>query len=238
MRRASMLVFLAVLAPAPLLVAPPAAAQDWDRATETVVRFRGTLRAVKPLKVGDATVSMIGWDDGGQDVAASIAVESVEPNPQVRPGATLELGLRNEDLRKSFGGGTPVGTTRDLELVARAHDGAFWRFTDLRPRSPAQPGTFEGWLEVGMTFRVPVQWDSKQKETVLVESLHLPMHYYGGIKWLNPEAVRQLGPDRPRGFWVFEVVSEDRESLGNNLYRASFNSRFIALEPCVPCDEE
>ena len=44
--------------------------------------------------------------------------------------------------------------------------------------------------------------------------------------------------DRQRGFWVFEVVSEDLEYLGNNLYRASFNSRFIALEPCVPCDSE
>ena len=231
-----LLVFLAVLGPAVLCVAAPAAAQDWDRATTTVIRFRGTLRAVKPLKAGDPTVSMIGWD-GGQDVAASIAIESVEPNPQVQPGATLTLGLRSEALQKSFGPGMPVDTTRDLELVARAHDGAFWRFTDLRPRSPEKPERFKGAIGVGMTFRAPVRWDPEQKETVLVESLHLPNHYGGGIRWLNPEAVQQLGPDRQRGFWVFEVVSEDVQSRGNNLYRVSYNSRFIALEPCsVPCD--
>ena len=168
-------------------------------------------------------------------------VRTSQPRSQSRASSRTRRFSRVrpcEDLQKSFGRGTRVGTSQDLELVARAHDRAFWRFTDLRPRSPAQPGQFEGWLEVGMTFRVPVQWDPEQKKTVLVHELNLPMHYGGGIKWLNPQAVQQLGPDRQRGFWVFEVVSEDLEYLGNNLYRASFNSRFIALEPCVPCDRE
>ncbi len=181
-----LLVFLAVLGPAVLCVAAPAAVQNWDRATMTVVRFRGTLRVVKPLKAGDPTVSLIGWDGDGQDVAASIAIESVEPNPQVQPGATLTLGLRSEELQKSFGPGMPVGTTRDLELVARAHDGAFWRFTDLRPRSPEKPERYEGAIGVGMTFRAPVRWDPEQKETVLVEDLHLPNHYGGRHPMAQP----------------------------------------------------
>ncbi|HXO22660.1 MAG TPA: hypothetical protein VOA87_22290 [Thermoanaerobaculia bacterium] len=227
----SLAVSFAILAPAG---SPPASAHScdsWTRQTDSLVRFRGTIRAVEPLGAAETTASLVGRHD--QRFVVKIAVESVEPNADVRQGAILNLAIHSP--AESLGSDADVGTTLDLELVSEYCDGAFWRFMELRPRSSASPQQFEGYLGLGKTFRVPVEWDPAEKATGLSEELHVPMHYGGEIEWVNPEAIRGLGPDRPRGYWVLEVRSVEAESLGDNKYWVTYKCAFLSLEPCPPC---
>jgi|HubBroStandDraft_3_1064219.scaffolds.fasta_scaffold07648_2 hypothetical protein len=61
------------------------------------------------------------------------------------------------------------------------------------------------------------------------------MHYGGGIEWVDPQAVRELGQRNPRGTLVLEVRSWETEELGDNRYRIFYLCAFLSLEPCRPC---
>lgn len=232
----------------------PVASHAWvygTRRTTSVLRFRGTLRAVENLESweppADSDADRLVAGQGVHSCAYSLAgrpalrfavkifVERVEPNQDIQQGALLNLAV--ESLTESIGADAAVGATKDLELLTEHSDGVFCGFDDLRPSSSAaQP--FDGHLAVGRTFRIPVQWDAAKKVTVPSEELEVPMHYGGSIEWVNPQAVRELGPDRPEGWWVVEVRSAEAESLGSNQlpqYWVTYRCTFKALEPCQAC---
>jgi hypothetical protein len=146
----------------------------------TVTRFRGTIRSI--ALIGKGTVELAPIDsDSRYAVAVEIAGVEGASSP-LRSGETRAFGVHSP--ARTFGSARP-GTTVSLEAEWMQCDGTFRRFISLR-RFPAKRvvEAYDGWLEIGHSYRAEAMWDS-DGELTFVKSLYFPMHHAVGVNWTN-----------------------------------------------------
>ena len=167
----------------------------------TVTRFRGTIRSVKMIGKDTAEVAPID-NDINIRYAVAIEIAGVEgASSPLRSGETRTFGVHSP--ARTFGSARP-GTTMNLESEWMQCDGTFRRFISMR-RMPAKRviEAYNGWLEIGHSYRAEAGWDS-DGDLTFVKSLYLPMHHAVGVNWtdLPPlwDGVRSV---------VFEVTAVD-----------------------------
>jgi hypothetical protein len=186
----------------------------------TISRFRGTIRSVRPLSQGATDVIDADLDAA---FAVSIEVDSVAPDtPAPKPGQKLTFGIHSPS-RTFRTASELVGQTFDLEAERMECDGTFRRFISLERRWPSPVvEKFDGWLEVGHTYRAATQRSGR--DVALAGTLNLPMHHDGGIDFMNADAF--ANPDMRE--IVFEVVAVHITQTGERRWLSLFDARIIS----------
>lgn len=188
----------------------------------TVVRFTGTVGSVEQLGRRATQAADVG--DIDPRYVVTVTVDAVEPNAVVERGKVLSFAVHSP--ARTFGSRTRAGSIHKLELEMATCHGSFWRFFALRPRSSAKPEAFVGELEVGRSYRAGIHWDAEAGR-VLDASLELPLHHEGEIEFLDTEAAPALGPDRPAGSMVFEVVSRRVQYVAEGAWVTTYTCRIV-----------
>lgn len=192
-----------------LLVAGMANA-DCSKILNTMSRFRGTIVSVKRLPP-DAEANDAALIEHDAKFVVAVNIEH---------GDTVTFALRSPS--RTFQSKRLVGQTFDLEAERSDCNGRFFQYITLRrqrPSSTIEP--FDGWLEVGHTYR------AKTTQTAdgpaLAKSLDSPMHHDSTIRFLNADDWPPNGHEI-----VFEIVALHVERLGDEWeFVSEYDARII-----------
>jgi hypothetical protein len=185
------------------------AEENCGRMRVTAIRFEAAIQNIEPL--GQRDVALTSVDDLDARYLASLRVISAQANDVIEKETVLNAAIHSP--ARTFGAGVKAGSKAKLELEAMYCDGVFRRYIRLGPRSSRQPETFRGPLEVGKTYRAKLRWDARG-DAVLAVPLSVPIHQAGGVDWLNPEVIADLGKKRRERSIVFEVKARETTHMG------------------------
>jgi hypothetical protein len=168
----------------------------------SAVRFRAVIRSIEPLGRQSGPFADV---DADPKFVVAVEVESVESeNAALKRGDRQNFGVHSPS--RLFGVESLPGKTVNLEAEWMACDGDFRRFVSLRQR-PQSRNVEEpdGWVEVGHTYRITVQWKDSGLESVT--RIPVPQHHGWGVEWENPDAFPASARDGAEHDIEVEVVS-------------------------------
>jgi hypothetical protein len=188
-----------------LLAALPAtihAENNCSSMMRTTTRFRGTIRSVGTI---GSRKNVVPIDDDVRFVVTVDVASVGAENMALQRGQTLNFGVHSP--ARTFGPGKIAGTTIDLETEWMACDGDFRRFLTLRALPLKRViENFDGWLEVGHSYRAQAKWEPNFDLT-LEKPLYMPVHHDVGVQWMNLDRFPMLTRPGPTRSVIFEVTS-------------------------------